>query len=225
MNIVIILIVVICVVGIILLSGKSPFEKKSREQNLQSLAKFLEGKLEPIEDEAYDNSFRIKFRFSGVDFVFEDWEKQGFKDKVYSCFLYAQIPGKFMLTFSPKEKPSKIKSDIFIASQVSSNVSDGEEPLELPKFLKDFQVTTHDTRDANKFLDDGKVAAIYKHYRRIDTRGNGVMPIQIANGRVSLEFYADTDLEPNIKDLYHHIPVMENHLNRMSALIRQVKKF
>ena len=110
-------IAVILTAGIILLSGKSPLKKKkTREQFLQDLAEFLEGTLEPIEDDANPNSFRIRFKYSGVDFVYEDFEKLGFKDKIYIAYLRAKTTSRLTLTFSAKKRSTKIRTDIFIAS-------------------------------------------------------------------------------------------------------------
>src|SRR3989338_6968915 len=118
MTALIILIVVIALAGIILLNAKSPLQKPTREQFLQDLAKSLDGILEPILDEGYENCYRIKFNFDGEECIYQDMEKKGFKDKIYGAYLKIQTPSKLTLTFTEKKHSMRIHSDIFIASDI-----------------------------------------------------------------------------------------------------------
>ena len=225
MNGLIVLIVVILITGIILLSGKSPFkENKTREQFLKDLTKYLEGTLEPIEDDVFPNSFRIRFKFSGEDFVFEDFEKQGFKDKVYIAYLRVTAPGDLTLTFTEKERSTTIRTDIFIASDISSQQVGRTAQLQVPKHLNDLNVTTNDTAIANELFGTGKISSIFKQLKNMNSRGSSFMPIGIVNGVITLEFYSEKKFQPNLPALYSDISSIENYSNKLLVLVRKLKK-
>jgi len=219
-----ILIVVLLLVGIIILSGPSQLKKRTREECLQDLAKFLEGTLEPIEDEGYSNSFRIRFKFSDESFVFEDWEKQGFKDRVYTAYLKVKTPNPLTLNFSGKERSTKIRTDIFIASNVSSQQIERTVQLRVPKHLNDLNVSTNDTTVANELLEVGKISSIFKQFKNKDSRGISFMPIKILNGVVTLEFYSDKILKPNLSTLYSDISSIDGYLNKLMVFVRELQK-
>ena len=219
-----ILVVVLLLVGIIILSGPSQLKKRTREERLQDLAKFLEGTLEPIEDEGYSNSFRIRFKFSDEDFVFEDWEKQGFKDKVYMAYLKVKTPNCLTLNFSEKERSTKIRTDIFIASDVPSQQIGRTVQLQVPKHLNDLNVSTNDTTAANELLEVGKISSIFKQFKNKDSRGRSFMPIKIINGVVTLEFYSDKILKPNLLTLYSDISSIDGYLNKLMVFVRELRE-
>lgn len=212
------------IIAIILLSVKSPFKKKSREQFLQDLAKFLEGKVEPINDETYPNSFRIRFKFSGEDFIFEDWEKQGFKDKIYIAYLKVQTPSRLTLTFAEKKRSTKIRTDIFIASDVSSQSVERTVKLQAPEHLNDLNIYTNDTIAANEILETKRISSIYKQLKNIDPRGYAFMPIEISNGCVILEFYSEKMFQPKLSTLYRDVSFIENYLDNLMTFVRALQK-
>jgi len=224
MNGLMILIVVIFIAGIILLSGKSPLKKrKTREQFLQDLTNFLEGTLEPIEDEAHSNSFRIRFKFFGKDFVFEDIEKQGFKDKVYIAYLKVQTPSQLTLTFTEKKRSMKIVTDIFLASNISSKQVGQTVQLQVPKHLNDLNVFTNDTKAANELFEIGKISSIFRQFINMDSRGYSFMPIEIIDGVVTMEFYSEKTLHPNLSTLYGDISSIENYSNKLMVFVRNLQ--
>ena len=223
MGILIVLIVLLFLGGIVLLSAKTPPEKRTREYFLQKLADVLEGTLEPIEGIAGENSFRIKFCFKGEEFVYEDLEKQGFKDKVYKAYLKAKTPNKFTLTFTERRRSTKIKSDIFMASDVSTNYVNEHIQLQVPKYLKDLNVSTNDPVVANKIFEDNKTASVLKKFKNVDNRGYPFLSLGIVGGEVSLEFRSTKTCCPNIPDLREDVPSIENHLERMIVIIRKLK--
>ena len=220
----VILIVVFLIAGIILLSSKSPFKKKTREQFLADLTKFLEGTLEPIEDEAYPNSFRIRFKFSGKDFIFEDLEKQGFKDKVNTSYLKIQTSSRLTLTFTEKKKSTKIRTDIFIASDISTQSTERTTQLQSPKHLGDLNVLTNDTVAANKVFENKKISSIFKQLKNVDSRGYSSMPIGIVEGGVTLEFYSEKMFQPSLTTLYSDISFIEDYLNKLLVFVSVLEK-
>lgn len=221
---IVILISVLFIAGIILLSVKSPFKKRSREQFLQDLAKFLEGTLEPIEDEVHSNSFRIRFKFSGEDFVFEDLEKQGFKDKIYIAYLKVQTPSCLTLTFAEKKRSTKIRTDIFIASDISSQSVEQTVKLQAPEHLNDLNIFTNDTVAANKIFETKKISSIFKQFKNIDSRGYSFMSIGIVDGGVTLEFHSEKMFQPNLATLYNDVSFIENYLDKLMVFVRTLQK-
>jgi len=219
-----VLIVLLSLGGIILLSGKSPFEKKTRELFLQELAKLLNGTLELIEGEDDESSFRILFRFEGEDFVYEDLEKKGFKSKVYKAYLKVKTPSKLTVRFTERKHSTKIKTDIFIASEVSTNYVDEHVGLEVPKHLKDLNVTTNDTIEANRLFDDRKISSILKRYKNVDSRGYPFLSLGLVDGTVTLEFHAATTFQPNLSALQGDIASIEDHLEKIMVIVRKLKE-
>ena len=219
-----VLIVLLFLGGIILLSAKSPLEKKTREHFLQELADFLEGTLEPIESDAGENSFRIKFRFKGEEFVYEDMEKQGFKDKVYKAYLKAKIPNKLTLTFTEKRRSTKIRTDIFIASEVSTDYVNEYVQLRVPKYLKDLKVFTNDSVATNKIFEDNKTAAIFKKFKNVDNRGYPFLSIGIVEGEIILEFRSIKTCYPNVFDLRADVSSIDDYLEKLMVIIRKLKE-
>lgn len=224
MNGFVILVIVLLLAGIILLSGPSKLDKRTREEYLKDLTKFLEGTLEPIEDELISNSFRIRFKFSNEDFIFEDWERKGFKEKIYSAYLIVKTSNRLTLKFSEKERSTKVRTDIFIASDVSSQEISRTTHLQLPKHLKDLNVSTNDTTAANELLDEGKISSILKQFKSKDSRGYSFMPLKIVDGTVTLEFYSDKILKPNLVALYSDISSIDGYLKKMMVFVRELKK-
>lgn len=225
MNGLVIFIVIILITGIILLSGKSPLkEKKTREQFLGDMANFLEGKLEPVEDGLHSNSFRIQFKHSGEDFVFEDFEKQGFKDKVYIAYLRVKTSNPLTLTFTEKRRSSRIRTDIFIASDISSRHAGQNAQLQVPKHLNDLTVFTNDIVAANELFEFGKISSILKQFKGIDSLGNPFMPIGIVDGAITLEFYSEKTLEPSLVALYSDISSIENYANKLMVFVHKLQR-
>lgn len=220
----IVLIVLIFVGGIILLSGKSPHKKRSREQYLQELTKFLGGTLEPIADQTENRSFRIGFKFEGEDFIYEDLEKQGFKDKVNVAYLKIGTPNKFSLTFSEKKRTTKIRTDIFLASEISSQQAGKNMFVEAPKFLNDMNVHTNDVGMANRIFEDGKAAALLKQFKNIDTRGYPFLSLVIVDGVLTLEFSAIHSHNPSLDVLYSNLPMIENYIEGLLVFVKELKK-
>jgi hypothetical protein len=224
MNGIIFLVIVLLVAGIILFSETSKVKKRTREQFHVDLAKYLEGALEPIEDAAHPNSFRIRFKYSGEDFVFEDFEKEGFKDKVYNAHLKVKTPSKFTLTFTEKKRSSRIRSDIFFSSEISSQQAASHIQLLVPKHLNDLNVFTNDGIMANKLFETGKVSSILKQLKNTDSRAYPYMPLEIVDGVIVLEFYSDKMLQPNLLVLYNDISSMEGYLEKMMVFVRALQR-
>ena len=224
MNGFIILIVLLFMGGIILLSGKWFSKKKTREQFLKEFAEFLEGTLEPIEDEIYKNSFRIRFKYSNEDFIFEDLEKPGFKENINMAYLKVEVPSKLTLKFEEKQQSTTIRKDIFIASEVSAQSARKNYKVQVPKHLEHFNIIASDQIMANRLFEDRKVSGILKEFRNTDTFGHPFLSIEIINGVMTLEFYSGNIHYPNLTALYADISSIDHHLNKLMVIVRKLKK-
>ena len=112
----VIIIVVLLVAGILFLSSHSPIKKKSREEFLEEVAKFIEGKLEKAQGQ--EGSYQINFNFEGQHFLYEDFEDKGFKEKLNKAYIKSQTSTNLTLAFTEKERKMRILSDVFIASNI-----------------------------------------------------------------------------------------------------------
>ena len=213
-----VLLILLFLGGIILLGVKSPFEKKTREQFLQELAGFLEGTFESLGDEVYGRSFRLLFRFGGEEFIFEDLEKQGFRDKVYVAYLKVKTPSKLTLTFTEKRRSMRIRTDIFMASEISTQQAEDHVLLQVPKYLKDLKVSTNDPVVANKLFEDKKAAAVFRQFKNVDSRGYPFLSIGIVDGTVILEFHSVKAFNPSLSNLWADIASIEDYLDKNEFL-------
>jgi hypothetical protein len=218
------LLVLLILGAAVLFSGGSLHKRKTRLDYLEELTDFLQGALEPIEDPGYKDSYRVRFKFKEEDFVFEDIVGVGFKDKIYKYYLKVKTPYNLTLTFAEKKRSLRIRTDIFIASEVSTRQVDQKVRLQLPDFLKDLLVSTNDAAQANKFFEDKKVSAIMKSFKHIDTRAYPYISLSIMDGLISLEFHADKTLKPNITDIWINIPSIEDYLEKIIVLVKKLKE-
>jgi hypothetical protein len=217
--------VVAFLAGIILLGAKSPLKRLTREEFLQELTKFLEGAIELIGNEKEDGrSFRIRFKFKGQEFLYEDLESQGFKNKVYRGYLKVKTPSKLTLTFTEKERSTRIRSDIFMASEVSAHYIDAHAFLQVPECLKDLKASTNDTMEANRILEDKKIVSILRKYANIDTRGYHYLSLGIIDGVVILEFSSEKTNKPNISAIRENIPSIDDYLEELVVFFKKLKE-
>jgi len=224
MNGFLILIVLLLVGGIILLSGKTLNKKKTREQFLKEFAKFLDGTLEPIEDETHENSFRIRFKYSDENFVYEDFEKPGFKKNVNMARLRIKVSGGLTLKFEEKKHSTTIRKDIFIASEISTQSERKNYDIQVPKQLEGLSVFTNDSIVASKLFEDKKISSILKEFKNTDTLGHPFLSIGIINGVITLEFSPGDIYYPNLPALYTDVSSIDHHLSNLMVIVRKLKK-
>ena len=211
--------------GIVVLSLKSSNRKKTREQFLEELARFLDGKTEAIEDEAYVDSFRICFKFSGEQFIYEDVLTTGFKEKINKGYMKVKIPNKTTVRFEAKKALMKIKKDIFLASEVSTQSEQVTYKVQIPKQFEDFGVYADDPMIANSLFEDKKIAGIFNDYKNKDRFGHSFIAMAVIDGFVVLEFYPEEIFYPSLISLYKDVPSIDNHLNKMMTIFHKFKKF
>ena len=223
MNGFLIITVLLLLSGIILLSGKSFNKKKTREQFLKELTEFLDGTLEPIEDETHKNSFRIRFKYSDEDFVYEDLEKSGFKKDVNMAYLKVETPDRFTLKFQEKKHTTTIRKEIFIASEISAQSEQKNYKLQVPKHLELFNVIASDPVMANKLFEDKKISSILKELRNTDTLGHPFLSIGIDKGIITLEFFQGEIYYPRLISLYADVSTIDHYLSNIMTIVRKLK--
>jgi hypothetical protein len=218
----IIFILIFLCAGIVLLGGYSPFKKQTREQFLQSLAKFLEGDLRPIETEP--DGFRIGFDFEGQIFSYEDIPEHGFTENVYKGYLKAQSPTKLTLGSTEKPRSATIKFDVIIASKIQDEPVQGLARVRVPPKLKDLNIHASDPNLVNALWDDPKIVSIFSGFKNVDARGYPSMSIKMMDGLVILEFSPRTDKKPNRPNLMRDIHAMDEYLAEFLKIIKKLKE-
>lgn len=218
------LVIIICILlaGIILASSNVLSRKPTREQFLQSLEKFLEGKLRPIEGQR--ENFQIDFFFEGQTFVYEDVIDRGFKEEARKGYLKTRIHADFSLYFSEKPRSTTMKTDVFISSQVPDGPTRPDAWVALPPSLKGLDVQTNNIRLANKLLANAKIVEILLEFRSVDSRGYPSMSWKIADGVMILEFHPAEGKVPSYRDLTSRISAIEDYLEELSKIVRFLKE-
>ena len=220
-----ILVVLALLAGIVLLSAKSPLRKLTRKEFLQELTKFLEGVIELIDDdEEGGESYRIRFKFKKEEFVYEDHEKQGFKGKIYRSYIKLVTPSKLTLTFTEKKRSTKVRSDIFIASEVSSKYIEEGDTLQIPEYFKDLKVFASNVPEANKILEDKKIVSFLRKYKNVDTRGYPFLSFGILDGVIILEFRSIKAGRPSISSLRENVSSVDDYLEQLILIARKLKE-
>ncbi len=218
----IVLIVLAAVAGIIILSVHSPFHKKTREQIMASLAKFLESKAEPIAESP--NSFRIKFVFEGREFIYEDIERPSFREKIYKAYLKSPLKQDFTMNFSEKEKEGIIRSETFTRATLSRNIEHSQigDKLNIPKELSSFSIYTNNVKLANKLFENKKSLNIFCGLVNFDHRGTHSMPLKFIDGNLILEFDSTENKKPNIKALHRDCFSIEGYLVYLTKILEVI---
>ncbi len=218
----IVIIVVILLAGIILLNSNILFRRPTLEQFLQSLAKFLEGKLRPIE--GLSESFQVDFFFEGQPFVYEDVPDRGFKEEARKGYLKTRVHADFTLYFTEKPRSTTIKTDLLISSQIADGPVRPDVSVVLPPSLKGLNVQTNHVRLANKLLANAKIVDILLEFRNVDSRGYPSMSWRIMEGVMMLEFHPAPGKIPNYHDLRGHISSVEDYLEGLAKVVRFFKE-
>lgn len=172
----IIVIVVLLLAGIAYFGSTAVSKHKPRAELIADFATLVEGKL--TEADEFENSHYIRFDFEKHDFLYEDVEMQGFKDKVHKSYLKTDIGFDFTLTFGEK------RSQKLIGSSNSTN----QGVVRLPKALSEFGAYSNKPRLAAEVLEDPKVVKIFRSYKNVDPRGKAFISMNIASGTIVLEF-------------------------------------
>ena len=220
MSPIVILIIAALVVGIIYLSND--LEKKDeRQKHLRALVKLLDAEMEEIPGRK--NSFALRFSYRKAPFLYEDIEEVIFDKTSYRAFLRVQLPVNFNIIFTEDFKGSSFRSAHVSLS--GGMVSGDTNQIESPRAFKEFQIFSNKPRVAKDLFDDEAVVRIFAKYKSKDLRGKPEMALEIVDGTLILKFYSlGQQLEPSIFDLRHNTSLIEDFLEDMLVVYRQVKK-
>lgn len=208
------------VAGIVFLSSQSVSTEKSREEFLREVAKLIDGKLEALAGQ--EGCYQILFNFEGQHFTYEDVEDKGFSGKLNKAYLKAETATKLVLSFTEKERKTKILSNIFIASSIPDEPIKENKKVNVPEALKSFAVHTNDIAMTNRFLEDAKVVDVLCQFKNSDPRGFLSLPFKIVDGVVMLEFSSSHRFKPNLPMLKSNVHLLENYLDQLLIIIAKL---
>ncbi|MBF0385160.1 MAG: hypothetical protein HQL27_04745 [Candidatus Omnitrophica bacterium] len=216
--------VVLALAGIIFLSKFSKMQEKTREQVLEDLAKSLESKCE-VAAEA-QNSYRINFVFEGKNFIYEDFERASFREKIYKGFLKCRLKQDFIMNFSEKQKDGIIRTSTFTRATLdkASNNANEREILRIPKSFSAFNIYSNNVALANRIMEDKKSLKVLLNFKGVDNRGMSYMPLRFLDNFLVLEFDSSPNKHPNIKTLYRDVHSIEQQLVQLVKLIEVVER-
>ncbi|MFA5088150.1 MAG: hypothetical protein WC552_03845 [Candidatus Omnitrophota bacterium] len=210
--------IIAVVIVIVLLSRKTSSDKERREDYLQEMKSFLDGPLEALA--GYENSYRIPFLYKGRAFEFLDIEEPGFKSLERKAFL--KIKTSVDLTINMTERArDTVRSGIVQVSELSNRINN---VVETPEKLKRFEISTNNINKVNELFANDKIVDIFGKFMSIDRRGQPIMALKIQDGVITLEFYSDVALAPNLYDLKHNVSSLEGYLARLLILVEAVER-
>lgn len=213
----IIVTVVVIVLAIVFLSGRSLTKSKTREEYLQELAAYLEGQLSPLTGQT--PGYQIVFKFEGRDFIFEDVEQEGFQEKVHKAYLKIKTNSSLTINFTEGSRMT-IRSEIVKASDIKDEQI---ERLMVPKELKKFKVFANDIEKANELFEDPKTKGLFVHYFNTGTRGEPAMALRLQDGLLTLEFFESVAMRPSLYDLMETPAKIENELYNILTLTKLIE--
>ena len=208
----------ILIVSIVLLTG-SP--QKSRTQQLAELEKFLEGKSEPMDDTL--DGVRIRFTYKGLPYAFEEVPDPGFSGKAYKGFLKLMTTTNFTMTFTERERSSKVQSSLITMAERTSDVEQQKVRIDLPDALQMFNVFTNNPKIANQLLHDRKLLEVFLKYKHVDASAYPSMSLRILNGVITLEFHSMGSAKPKLSDVHTDKHVLDKYMNDLYTVAQQVK--
>jgi hypothetical protein len=74
----------------------------------------------------------------------------------------------------------------------------------------------------NEFFGDYKIVDIFADFKNLQT-GHPILPLRVQDGIISLEFYPTLTMKPNIFDLQHGVANIEQYLDKMLFLAKQIE--
>lgn len=217
------ILVVVLLAGIILINSNILFHRQTQEQFLQSLEKFLDGKLRPVID-AQAGGFQIDFFFAGQAFIYEDVIDRGFKEEARKGYLKTTVHKDFILYFKEKPRSTTIRTDVFISSRIPDGPTRPDAWVVLPPSFQGLDVQTNNIRLANKLLANARIVDLLLEFRNIDSRGSPSMSWKIMDGMMILEFHPAGRKIPNYHGLTGRIASIEDYLEELVKIVRFFKE-
>lgn len=203
-------VIALLVGGILFIAQETHENKKSKKSYLEELEKFVEGKLEPLAERP--DSFRIIFKYQGKEFIYEDLEVQGFQESLHKAYLRGKTNSGLTLYATEKEKSTRIRTDIFIASEIPDEPIAEDQKVIIPKGLGDLNIHTNDIELTNALLSDFRMLKIILDFKNTAPGGSSFLSLKVLNGVVILEFYPVSQFKPSLQELKGNISQIENYL-------------
>lgn len=212
-------IVIALVVGIIYLSND--IEKKdSRKKHLDGLVRLLDAQMEEIAGRP--NSFALRFEYRKVPFIYEDIEDTVFEKVLYRAFLRVHLPLNFNVVFTEGIKSTFRSAPAALAQGASSQ---GSNQIDSPKGFKEFSIFSNKPDVVRELFADDAVVRTFTKLKNKDARGKPDTALEVVDGVLTLKFYPlGQQMEPTIFDLRQNVSLIENYLEDMLIVYRQVKK-
>ncbi len=219
MSMVIVGIVIALVVGIVYLSNDME-KKDSRKKHLAELVKLLDAQMEEISGRA--NSFALHFTYKSVPFIYEDIEDSIFEKVIYRAFLRVKLPINFNVVFIEEIKSSFRNQPV---SLIKGSSAQETNQIDSPRVFKEFSIFSNRPDVAAALFADDSAVRIFAKFKNKDTRGKPELALDIVDGVLTLKFYPlGQQMEPTVFDLRHNPSLIENYLEDMLVVYRQVKK-
>lgn len=215
-------IIVLLLAGIVILSRPAPALKRSREDFLQQLVNFLDGRLEPMAEQP--NGYRIQFQFDSHDFIYEDIVEPGFKEAINKAYIKAKTSSSFSLYFTEKEAATSFRVDTLIVTELAKQPVYENVKIVLPKGFEKLKAFTNDPQTANKFLEDPRILSAYREFKNQDARGFLSVALLIVDGALVLELLPVGNFRASLIALQSHIPSIEDYLEKLVIIIDKLNK-
>ncbi len=222
MNPILVVIVVIFIGGILYLTNPFAETKETREQYLEKLRTFLEGRMEPVEGK--ESSHKIYFKYYERQFLYEDIIEVGFSKQVNNAYLKSTTNKDLDLNFEPFSKEGIIHTEALIVSKLNSSLFNEKIKIKVPDELKVFKINTSDPIQAKVLIEDPKIGRILAYYKDSDVKGHHRMSLKIKKGVIIVNFHPAVMRHPSLFSLHSNIHHIEEHLEKLSVLAQAIDK-
>jgi hypothetical protein len=214
--------IIIVFVLAIIIGINSSFKEETREHFLKRMEKLTEGTYELVEGE--EKMYRIPFSFERENFVFEDLEVKGLKEKINKAYLKAKVAVPLTLQFTEKKRKDNIHTPMIIASDIPNYVETNLKTITVPASLSEFDIYTNNPDLSNQLLQNKKVLQVFNRYKNTSLQGYPILSLKIVDGVIVLEFHPLVVINPNLPGLKKDIHLLENYLDQLLVVMREIKK-
>lgn len=217
MSSIIIGVIIALVVGIVYLSSDIE-QKDSRKKHLDGMTKLLKAQKEEVVGRP--NSYSLRFEYRSIPFLYEDIEDKIFEKVVYRGFLRLNLPLQFNVVFTENINSSFRSDPVALV-----RISDDTNQIDPPRGFKEFAIFSNKPDIVQKLFEDDAVVRVFAKFKNKDIRGKAEMALDVVDGVVILKFYPlGQQLEPTIFDLRNNVSLIEDYLEDLLIIYRQVKK-
>ncbi len=132
------------------------------------------------------------------------------------------LPVNFNVVFTEDFKSTFRSSPVALAQ---SSIASGTNQIDSPKVFKEFSIFSNRPDVARELFKDDAVVRVFAKFKNKDVRGKPEMALEVVDGVLMLKFYPlGHQLEPMIFDLRQNVSLIQDYLEDMIIVYRQVKK-